>query len=297
MDDIWVRRRNLVVQKKGGSSNQKSNQKFQLGLVAFILLMSVSVINAQSTISYFSDIELASANMFGAGTLHFTVDINDQSNADISVGPLSGTTTVPIMTPAPGSFPIEYKIKAEKTSGSDDLCNALQVSATTTPFIYSGPLLLLNTGTTTIPGPWPLDIGVTSPTPPGINDGDTCSVDLVYSGFTEGGSEGIEYHDEERVSLTIHFALPPTLNIQSFDVVVQEDTLAPEGTSTPEATSTSESTSTPPISPENEETVEGTTTDQVTTPEVEPETTPEILPETAPAATETEGDIPVDIPL
>jgi len=216
MDDVRIVRRHFIdasesavgvddaaadIRPRGG--RETPVRRLSFFAVVVLIGMSYTLAHAGTTISFFNDIEKALGNALSAIALDFSVNAAD-SPLDVYVGveALGGATIVPVVTPEPGSFPIEYKVTAEKTGGVDELCNALHAVATTTPFDYDGALLALNTATTSITGLWRLEIDIPSSAVE-IAQGDVCNVDLVYSGWRDGGDEGVGYQDEERVPLTV----------------------------------------------------------------------------------------------
>jgi hypothetical protein len=109
-----------------------------------------------------------------------------------------------------------YKVTASYTAGNLALCNALDVIATTSPFIYSGDLLTMSTTATTTDGAWQMGLLLTSTS--SIVHGDICELDLIYRGWYPSAPEYTGFTDEEKVHLVITYEATPN----DFDVVLNE---------------------------------------------------------------------------
>lgn len=171
--------------------------------LATVLFLALSFGRVGDTVSYFSDHDVSSGNLLRAGSLDFTVSADGSVDAYLGGEDGGGTVVVPILSPGAGSFPLSYYVAASKIAGPDAFCNAIQAQATTSPFIYSGALLSLSTGASSLTGPWSLALSLPSNTSD-ISQGDVCYVDLVYHGWHEGLPEGDGYSDTETVHLTLH---------------------------------------------------------------------------------------------
>jgi len=206
MDDILVPLKVVLLRKK---LKQKKRKNIRLGfrpafsgalIVMLIFSLSFVLSRAGVTTSYFSDGDQTAGNVLSASFLDFSIEPS-QIEVNIDIDPPDSGAIAPVMIPAPGSLPIEYKVTAEKTGGNDAFCGALLADSPGPPFIYSGALVSLDTSPSTFSGPWQLEISLQDAG--GVNAGDTCLVDLVYSGWREGGGQSEGYVDEERVSLVI----------------------------------------------------------------------------------------------
>ena len=189
-----------------------------LALLVCLMASSLGVTYARSntTLSYFRDTETSTLNLFGAALLDFLVA--DESYART----LSTATTsliLPVMTPESGSIETLYKVTAEEIGGPSTLCDVVDLNATTSPFLYSGPILALNTTATTTSGSWTFELALATTT--GLTDGDICEVDLVYRGWYPSMPEYTGFTDEERVHLTITYD-EIILVGQDADVVLNE---------------------------------------------------------------------------
>jgi hypothetical protein len=212
-----LRVRNAVAEPKKESRWQLAlmQKSIAFGLVLSLAASSMGITYAKSvdTLSYFRDVESSTNNIFLAALLDFLV-------ADASYSrTITSTTTpliIPITTPESGSLQILYKVTAEQTAGVNAFCNTLNLTATSSPFIYSGSLLGLNTTATTTTGIW--KIGLTMATSTGITNGDQCEVDLIYRGWHPTMPEYTGFTDEEKVHLIITYAA----FANDFDVVLNE---------------------------------------------------------------------------
>lgn len=181
----------------------KTGTTFALLLVTSAFAVSIST--THQTLSYFSDLDGAKGNTLGAGLLDFVVN----------AGSFEGTVTAdedghivinPSASEEPGSFQLEYKVKAEKTGGTSDVfCSALHANALGS-LAYDGPLIDLAAGPTQSVGPY--EVTISLPDPTGVSNGDTCLVDLVYSGWNSQVPDEEGYTDEERVHLTFTANIP-----------------------------------------------------------------------------------------
>src|SRR3989344_199245 len=200
-DDVFVRIFAHAPRKIKAAMYRVGFKVVSLLLVAG--LFSFSVGHVGSTYSYFNDFELSAGNRLSATALDFTVGPDGFTSGFI--GPEEGggsSLFVPALSLLSGSTDVEYRIFAEKVGGSDDLCNAVEAVATTSPFLHSGSLLSLGVGPITEVGAWPMDLSFSLPAP-NVAQGDVCEVDLVYRGWGTGGAEGNGYEDEERVHLSL----------------------------------------------------------------------------------------------
>lgn len=152
------------------------------------------------TISYFSDVETALANVMGANALDFTATPENGTSFSFIDGILDNPDgLVALVAPEPESVPLKYALSVEFATGTKTFCDAIIAQATTL-FAYSGPLLLLSASPVSFTGSWALGITLNPGT---YLPGDTCVVDLVYKAWnatTNMGSGG--YSDEERTQLT-----------------------------------------------------------------------------------------------
>jgi len=179
----------------------------------FISSMGVFADRSAYTLAYFRDSESSLANLFSAALLDFLVA------DDVVARTITATTTpliIPVMTPATSSIETLYKVTSEQTGGSATLCNALDMQATSSPFVYSGDLLSLNTTATTTTGAW--TFGLTLATTTGLTSGDICNFDLIYRGWHSSMPEYTGFTDEERVHVAITYQATGSV----FDIVLNE---------------------------------------------------------------------------
>lgn len=83
----------------------------------------------------------------------------------------------------------------------------------TDPFVYNGPLALIDESGVEFDGEWALDINLEDGA---YTEGDLCIVDLVYTSWYGLGTEGEGYDDEERVTLTFTAPAPAIELLESF---------------------------------------------------------------------------------
>ena len=227
-----------------------------LGLVVCLCASSVGITfgKANDTISYFRDEETSTGNIFRAGLLGFSVAAEGTGYTfDGPTDPDGGYHTS-LVIPDAGSLPMQYKISIEKNAGSDVFCSALAVNATTSPLLYTGTLLGLST-TTSSQGPF--DFGILLTDAHGLVDGDICTIDIVYLGWSLASTTPFGYTDVQRTRLTFRYAAPPQI-IQSVTVLTATDS-----TSTPAAIDASST-------PDNSTSETGTTEPSPSNPVVDP---------------------------
>jgi hypothetical protein len=245
LDEIRVRVRKAIIVTDIFDRPQK---KLALGSIislvgAFVIfIFSFGMTHASSTVSYFSDLESSLANTLIAGHLDFTALVSGAPSASVGLTGTDQSILIPVVTPGVGDLPLTYKVTAQKTGGtSDALCNALNVDATSSPFIYSGKLVALSTASTSIVGPWTFALSV--PADAIVHNGDTCVLDLVYSGWVDGQTEGIQYHDVKKISLTVTVLSAPVVPVVTPLVQFNALFIPPVDSTTTDASST------PPVDP------------------------------------------------
>jgi hypothetical protein len=202
LDDMYVPERAEQAPKSGFRRGQF------FAALALTLPAALALANVPGTLLFFADTEGAGGNALTAAPLDFLVDADAPMAIALTVGDgeEEGDAFSPFVIPSPGSIGFEYRITVEETGGNPAFCAALQLFGTPPLFDYVGPLLGLSTATTTEVAPWSLLLYL--PEGSGIADGAVCMVELVYSGFQEGGEAGQEFHDEERLALMITANIP-----------------------------------------------------------------------------------------
>lgn len=171
------------------------------GVVSTLSIVGVVCIGSMgSTVSYFNDSEQSKENILGANALDFEVSVNQDTFAFLdrvlTIGTDVLTTTV---TPVSQSVPVKYDVSIKNIQGVTALCDAIEVHVDE-PFIYDGPLTAITATGLTYTGSWLMDITVG--TESGYVSGDTCTLDMVYSGWNASlASPFGGYDDEERVTL------------------------------------------------------------------------------------------------
>ena len=253
-------------------------------VACFSVVLFLGVFSTGDTMSFFLSEQSSLNDTFTADPLYFSVSASSTSIT------LDGheQMIVTLMTQGTLSEPLQYSVTATTTTGDPTLCASIELLGTA-PFVYDGPLLALQSATTTQTGPWALMFSLA----PGSNvaPGSTCSVDLIYTGWNASAVTGQGYTDTERLSLT--FSTPTTTS-----PVIAPETSAPNTPDTPptvDASMTTDSSSTPPTTVTDESstpdttTVTDTTTDTSITTTPAPDSSTQTLPTdtTAPAITDT----------
>lgn len=218
-------------------------------------LLTVSLWSVQGTASYFNDTETTAQNTLGAGILDFKAN-PDKSSFTFTNGTQSDQgDLITVLAPEAGSVPMKYRVTVEQTGGSVALCTAITTSVQT-PFSYNSTLLGLTADNVIFSGPLTLSVALTPSS--AYAPGDTCTVDIVYTGWNQSlnHSDG-GYGDVERVPLTFTAPALPVSGISTFIPGAEEQ---------------------PADAP------------VIETPQVEPvsETIPPVIEETTPAQTEPE---------
>lgn len=163
-------------------------------------LLTVSIWSVQGTASYFNDTETTAQNELGAGILDFKAN-PDKSSFTFTNGTQSDQgDLITVLAPEAGSVPMKYRVTVEQTGGSVALCSAITASVQT-PFSYNSTLLGLTADNVIFSGPLTLSVTLTPSS--AYVTGDTCTVDIVYTGWNQSlnHSDG-GYGDVERVPLT-----------------------------------------------------------------------------------------------
>lgn len=155
------------------------------------------------TIAYYNDDESAKDNVFSAAMLDFSItNKNIEDFIGVELGEDLEFTSV--VTKTSGSLDIQYKARAEKISGNDNFCNALELEVFHSEISYDGPLLSFNTATTTALGTWAFELKLPH-TAGDFNHGEECNVDLVFEGWRQDVADFNQsgFNDEERIQLRL----------------------------------------------------------------------------------------------
>ncbi len=153
------------------------------------------------TLAYYNDTETSSGNAHIAGSLDFALTETSYEDTIRSAETVSFSS---ILLNS-GTLDWQYTLEAEKISGDDDFCSALNLEAELNGSEkHDNSLLALDVPASSTLGTWTFDI--TLPVnATGVAHGDTCKVDFVYKGWqTEIPLyEDSGFTDEERVSVTL----------------------------------------------------------------------------------------------
>lgn len=188
----------------------------------FLLAMTFggSPLALGATISYFRDDEVSRGNMFAAGILGFNLNPGEVTE-EIAAG---GSVIIqPKFTPDDGAFPIEYRVTSAVVGEHTPLCSLLIANGTTSPLVYSGPIVELVTEPATTTGHGFLEVSL--PLADGISDGAVCTVDIIYRGWHVGAEDNTGYTDEESDRFTFVYRAPVEEIIE--DVPLVEETPLP----------------------------------------------------------------------
>ena len=201
--------------RRDGVSN-----KVLISSIVFVVAAGSMFARLGGTISYFADTETSLSNVVSA--ILFEINV-ESAPTESQVGVGLNSTIVSTINPVPEGLPHQYQVTVEEVGGPSILCAALALDTTDPPpppLDYNGPLLALTTAPTTYAGEWTFDVSLSDPT--GINNGDLCVVDFVYSSDTWLADEAVYggYSDEERVTLTFEAVVEEeqeqTLQLNSF---------------------------------------------------------------------------------
>jgi predicted ribosomally synthesized peptide with SipW-like signal peptide len=165
-----------------------------------MLVASIALSQTSTTSAYFSDLEQSTGNTFAAGSLFFTL-AGTPGDETLGAGDSTAFTYTP--TPGTGSLPFAYTVTASSTGGDPVLCGALTATVSAPPFIYIGLLTALTSGPQIDLTPAVITVGLPG-NATGFADGAICNLDIVYSAWQTNGAPGTQYHDVQRVPLTIH---------------------------------------------------------------------------------------------
>lgn len=216
MDDVFrlipVSQNVLVLPKKPGGHVKRRRVPAAASLVAVVLLCATSAgitYGAPApTVAFFSDMEKSAANVLSAGILGITLSATPTTYTfgDGAVPDILSSAATPAAIP--GSFPMSLRVTFDDTGGVPALCAALALSATGTPFTYSGSLLSFSATTSSF-APFTFDVSLPDDT--GLADGDTCTLDIVYRAWAAGTPENTGYTDEKRVPYSFTYHAPVVL--------------------------------------------------------------------------------------
>lgn len=211
---VKARRTKTRISKKRNSAKKSAAQKTapvfhienliqSLALKCLVLVLLIGM-NWQGlwavgeTVAFFNDTEESAGNGFTAGELDFSLDPTE-INEEINLG---GSASFSSDIVDANNVAWKYTMEAEKITGSDDMCNALELAADVNGTAqYNGAFLLLHTEATSTISTWNFDITL----PNDVADGDTCKIDIIWRGwqaevptYEESG-----FSDEERISVTL----------------------------------------------------------------------------------------------
>lgn len=161
-------------------------------------LNAAGLLAVGETLAAFYDTEESTGNGFSAGSLDFSLT---ETDFDFSIGLTEEIDFSSILTTS-GTIPFVYEVGAEKISGSDTFCDALDLEAELNGSEKHGDsLLALDVPAATTLGTWTfaitLPVGAT-----GITHGEKCEVDFVFRAWQSELSYPEGFNDEERINIT-----------------------------------------------------------------------------------------------
>lgn len=188
-----------------------------IACIALLFPLTTTLLGGSgSTILFLSDTERSAGNLFDAGRLDISLSVSEATEATIGLGEAAGHTITPVITVPPLTLPFSYTVDAV-TGGNPAFCNALQVIGTPPPLSYNGSVNGFSVGTTSDQTPWALHFFV--PDGAVISANAQCMITITYDAFQDGGLPGIEYHDEEQITLLLTFSsLSPVAPLQQFSI-------------------------------------------------------------------------------
>jgi hypothetical protein len=175
----------------------------KLAMIIIFALSSTGLNTVGLTSAYYSDIESSGSNGFLGGSLDISLS-NENFEGMIGNSPGEKLLFQTSVVKEAGILPTQYEILYEKTGGSDNVCNALNIKSTQGAFIYDGAVSGIYTGATNDYGVWDFEVSVL----PGetVPYSETCSFDLVFSAWLDGVITSIEsgYVDIARFHVVIN---------------------------------------------------------------------------------------------
>lgn len=191
-------------QKKRNKEIVKTSVLKIIVLLIFIGLNWTGLLAVGRTLAYYFDNEDSVNNSFQAAMLDFSAT-NKYVEDFIGIEAASEIESVSVVTKTTGSLDVQYEVNAEKISGNDDFCNALQIGLEHNGVEkHDGPLLSVNVPATTQLGTWEFEIDL----PASANNvlhGVECNVDLIFKGWRADvvNFEDSGFTDEERINLRL----------------------------------------------------------------------------------------------
>ncbi len=158
-------------------------------VLVFGIILQITGMSPVNTLAYFTDQEDSSDNAFVAGSLDFSLNAGDWEPVTIiNDGLLPGdTVTRQVRVVNDGLLNFQYTVEAVKTSGDDDFCNALNLSAKRDGAeLYNGDLLSLVIAppvvyATTTEDTWLFEVNL--PSSSGEFADQHCAFNFVFKGW------------------------------------------------------------------------------------------------------------------
>ncbi len=193
--------------KKYSKGIQNLMEKFILKTVVLLLIISLNwagFSNIGKTSAYFFDNEGSNGNLFEATLFDFSIT-NKYIENFIGIEATSDIESVSVVTKTTGSLNVQYEVSAEKISGNDDFCNALQIELEHNGSEkHDGSLLSVSVPVTTQLGTWELELDLPA-SATNVLHGTECDVDLIFKGWRSSivNFEDSGFTDEERINLRL----------------------------------------------------------------------------------------------
>lgn len=182
------------------AKRQKTIRKI-LCLVLVVALNWMGFGGIHPTRAYFNDTESSTGNTYTAGTLDLAVSSGDWSPAETVLNLNPGDTVSKTLTVQNnGSLNLKYGVSVVKTSGDDDFCNNLNLSASLNG--YNDSLMSFNVTdlllVTSAIDTWNLSVTLPASAPEFTESG--CGFDFVFDAWQENLTFGQGFSDTEEDS-------------------------------------------------------------------------------------------------
>ena len=99
-----------------------------IALLLIISLNWVGLFSVGETVAYYFDVEISNGNLFGSSKLDFILEPEAPQEGEIDYGGIF-ERDIKVTDIASISIPFDIQAKVKKTGGSDDFCDALDISA------------------------------------------------------------------------------------------------------------------------------------------------------------------------
>lgn len=175
-----------------------------MGLVFVVGLALIGANFLPHTLSYPTDYETSANNLIQAGNLNFFFS-DLQTNSDFARTTASASldeiiTTIELEK---GSMAAKYDVEFRPNPAQDIFCSDVRLNSNA-PAVHIGSLLNLNFSEIEFSGPWQLRFSINESS--SYSNGEVCSGDIVFTGWSLDNDKKEGYFDEERIP--VYFAAP-----------------------------------------------------------------------------------------